>query len=328
MQRVFAGLLVGAVQPEVVKAATAAIDFIYYSQFHSHTAETLMGLESALNAFHEHKDIFLALDVRKHFNIPKLHSMMHYVASIKLHGSADGYNSEAPERLHIDYAKNAFRASNRKNYTPQMTKWLQRREDVHKFSIYLDWRLTEDGPGFDLDTGDGDDGGSDVDEVGDDSDNEDDASSHAWDMYYTTPVRPVGKSLGSHTISSEPGFPGLSVDAIITEFRAPSFLPALLSYLRRTNPPPQTFMQPSLTDCFDAYRRVSVILPRISAAGQLAQLDRIRATPSARGQQRRQPTPSHFDTVLVRTQDEPNEYTKGTALEGMDSSRIPLGFLR
>jgi hypothetical protein len=70
MQRVFAGLLVGAVQPEVVKVVTAAIDFIYYSQFHSHTTETLMGLESALNAFHEHKDIFLALDVRQQNCIP------------------------------------------------------------------------------------------------------------------------------------------------------------------------------------------------------------------------------------------------------------------
>jgi hypothetical protein len=125
MQRVFAGLLVGAVQPEVVKTVTAAIDFIYYSQFHSHTTETLVGLESALKTFHAHKDIFLTLGVRDHFNIPKLHSMMHYVASIKLHGSADGYNTESPERLHIDYAKNAFRASNRKDYIQQMTRWLQ-----------------------------------------------------------------------------------------------------------------------------------------------------------------------------------------------------------
>ncbi|KAG6912043.1 hypothetical protein DXG01_001823, partial [Tephrocybe rancida] len=53
---------------------------------------------------------------------------MHYVEAIKALGSADGYNSEAPERLHIDFAKDAYRASNKRDYTEQMAMWLQRRE--------------------------------------------------------------------------------------------------------------------------------------------------------------------------------------------------------
>ena len=41
MQRIFVGLLVGAVQPAVLKTAAAAVDFIYYAQFQVHTSKSL-----------------------------------------------------------------------------------------------------------------------------------------------------------------------------------------------------------------------------------------------------------------------------------------------
>jgi hypothetical protein len=34
MEKIFVGILAGAVPADVVKAAQAAIDFIYYAQFH------------------------------------------------------------------------------------------------------------------------------------------------------------------------------------------------------------------------------------------------------------------------------------------------------
>jgi len=34
--------------------------------------------------------------------------MLHYTTSIHLFGSADGFNTELPERLHIDFAKKAY----------------------------------------------------------------------------------------------------------------------------------------------------------------------------------------------------------------------------
>ncbi|KAG2139865.1 uncharacterized protein EDB93DRAFT_1090011, partial [Suillus bovinus] len=77
----------------------------YYVQFHSHTLQSLNALQYALDEFHEHEHIFVDLGVCGDFNIPKLHSMVHYVESIKSRGSADGFNTEFPERLHIDFAK-------------------------------------------------------------------------------------------------------------------------------------------------------------------------------------------------------------------------------
>ncbi|KAG2363976.1 hypothetical protein BDR07DRAFT_1218649, partial [Suillus spraguei] len=144
MQCVFMGVLAGTVQPKVAQAAHAILDFIYYAQFHSHTSQSLNALQSALNDFHEHKSIFIDLGAHRDFNIPKLHAMVHYVESIKSQGSADGFNTEFPERLHIDFAKDAYHATNQKDYVAQMTRWLAHQEAVDQFEAYLDWRLQRD----------------------------------------------------------------------------------------------------------------------------------------------------------------------------------------
>ena len=73
-----------------------------------------------------------------------VHSMQHYIASILAHGSADGYSTESPERLHINFAKSAYRATNKKNYIIQMTKWLTHQEACSHFTAYLQWAV----PGY------------------------------------------------------------------------------------------------------------------------------------------------------------------------------------
>ncbi|KAF7377221.1 hypothetical protein MSAN_00142000 [Mycena sanguinolenta] len=140
MEKVFLGLVAAGAHPQMVEAVRGLIDFAYFASLQSHTSVTLAGMRNALDTFHRNKQIFIDLKGRNsHFNIPKIHSLEHYVALILLFGSADGFNTEAPERLHIDYAKNAYRASNKKDYIDQMTLWLQRQEAVARFSAYLDW---------------------------------------------------------------------------------------------------------------------------------------------------------------------------------------------
>ncbi|KAF8511993.1 hypothetical protein JB92DRAFT_3174281 [Gautieria morchelliformis] len=117
MERVFASLIYGAVPPPV-------IDFIYYASFASHSTETLRRLQDALDTFHQNKQVFIDHHIRTHFQIPKIHMMEHYVALIHSKGSADGFNTELSERLHIDCAKEGYRASNKKNYTQQMINFL------------------------------------------------------------------------------------------------------------------------------------------------------------------------------------------------------------
>ncbi|KAI6013490.1 hypothetical protein PISMIDRAFT_64138, partial [Pisolithus microcarpus 441] len=140
MQRVFVGLLSGIVSNDVLIVARALLDFIYYAQFQKHTDMTLRAMQDSLKMFHEYKHVLIELEVHQDFNIPKLHSLQHYVTSIRALGSADGYNTEYPERLHIDYAKEAYQASNKCDYVEQMALWLQRQEAVCHKSAYLDWR--------------------------------------------------------------------------------------------------------------------------------------------------------------------------------------------
>jgi hypothetical protein len=144
--RILLGLVVDLRLPEgrspvrLIRAVRALLDFLYLAQYPSHSADTLSYLEDALSRFHDNKDIFVDLGARAHFNFPKLHSLIHYASSIKLFGTTDNYNTEQSERLHIDFAKNAYHATNRKDEFPQMTAWLERREKVQRHAAYIQSR--------------------------------------------------------------------------------------------------------------------------------------------------------------------------------------------
>ncbi|KAG5649390.1 hypothetical protein H0H81_004151 [Sphagnurus paluster] len=148
MEKVFVGLVAIGVDERVVKSVQAIIDFVYYASLQSHTTQTLLALRHSLDEFHANKSVFIELGGRQqdHFNIPKVHSIEHYEECIVLFGSADGFNTESSERLHIDFAKNAYRASNRKHYIMQMTQWLERQEAVDRFTAYLNWARLQDAP--------------------------------------------------------------------------------------------------------------------------------------------------------------------------------------
>ena len=147
LEKVFLGVIAGAVEGPVVSAVRAALDFIYYAHFEYHTDSSLQELANAWNDFHERKTIFIDRKVREHFNIPKVHSMQHYFHMIKSHGTTDNFNTELPERLHIDIAKDAFKHTNKKDYIPQMRQRLRRHEAVRKFTAYLLWAVKDYVPG-------------------------------------------------------------------------------------------------------------------------------------------------------------------------------------
>ncbi len=139
MKQVFVGLIAGAVDKHVLMAVKSAVDFIFFVSLQSHTSESLTRLQQALDDFHKYKVIFVEKEVRDHFNIPKIYFMQHYIALICLFGSANDFNTESPKHLHIDYAKDAYRASNKKDYTIQMTVWLSQQEAVDCFTAFLNW---------------------------------------------------------------------------------------------------------------------------------------------------------------------------------------------
>ncbi|KAJ7823158.1 hypothetical protein B0H14DRAFT_2370305 [Mycena olivaceomarginata] len=125
----------------LVKAVRGVLDFTYMAQYPMHTTETLIALEAARMLFHRNKDVFVDLGIRDGFNLPKVHSMAHYPTNIMNFGTSDNYNTENTERLHIDLAKDAYHASNRKDEFSQMTLWLERKEKIQRHSQFVDWKF-------------------------------------------------------------------------------------------------------------------------------------------------------------------------------------------
>lgn len=126
----------------LVRAVRSVLDFLYIAQFPSQTDKTLTLLTESLSSFHVNKDIFQELGIRDSFNIPKIHSMQHYMESIRNYGATDNYNTEYTERLHIDLAKDAYKSTNFKDEFAQMTLWLERREKVIRHAAFIQWRLS------------------------------------------------------------------------------------------------------------------------------------------------------------------------------------------
>ncbi|KAF8893148.1 hypothetical protein BD779DRAFT_1784086 [Infundibulicybe gibba] len=315
MEKVFLGILAGApgTNSRILTVARALLDFIYYAQLQTHTTKTLNALQSCLKTFHENKDVFVELGTRDHFNFPKLHSLLHYLASILSLGANDGYNSEAPERLHINLAKDAYRASNKRDYHEQMALWLQRREAMWQQDAYLVWlnkiSFTDDDP--------------EVNEL-DDSELDDSSPTIASATTPTTTTTPTGTTASAapaaiaattitpamtitttitatittiptttiaevpametasppthHQLAKVPSFRRVSIDTLHTDFGAINFLPALTSFLQQHYP--TCPIVPSAFDRFDLYKIITITLPPNPYLSQQTRTNRIRAIPS------------------------------------------------
>lgn len=136
MAKILLGCLIGSIPNQGVRAITALLDFIYLAQYTTHDSYTLGYLKDALKHFHENRQYFVAVGTRKDFNIPKFHSLMHYVEAIENFGTTDNYNTELFERLHIDFAKQGWRATNQRDEFPQMMRWLSRREKLMELEAF------------------------------------------------------------------------------------------------------------------------------------------------------------------------------------------------
>lgn len=145
--RILLGLIIdlrlpnGLSTSRLIRAVRAMLDFLYIAQFPVHSDETLLSMNEALATFHANKEVFVELGIRDEFNLPKLHNIGHYPYYIELFGTTDNYSTEATERLHIDYAKDAYRASNKKDEYSQMTVWLERKEKIYWHDRFVQWRL-------------------------------------------------------------------------------------------------------------------------------------------------------------------------------------------
>ena len=284
-----------SIDSQVMVVARAILDFCYYAQLRVHTNNSLDALDNTLATFHANKDIMKELGIRDHFNLPKLHQLSHYVQSITLFGTADGFNTELPERLHIDFAKEAYRASNKRDYEEQMVMWLQRQDAVLWRSSYLYWlsehsqmhavtRRSNHESGFE----------SDLDDEVEDS--ESDSTMFPSHSNSTLPVN--DQPTVRHLLAKTPAHPRQSVQHLEIAHGATSFLPSLQLFL--TKHLPYNNVIPGPHDRFDVFRQVIIVAPADPRVSDLPRRWRIRATPTIHPSTRRKRgSPAHFDMALV-----------------------------
>jgi hypothetical protein len=294
------------------------------AQFHAHSDQTLDAMDRALDEFHVLKQVFIDLGTRSDFNIPKLHSMQHYTRSIRLLGTADGYNTEGFERLHINLAKDAYRASNRRDYVAQMTTWLRRQEAVAKYSLYLNWLTmelaTEHIPSASIPyatcirtlpeptSAITPPAALDISSL----------QSVSASIKSNNPRKPPTRRQGRrsvYSIADKAAFPAIPAACIAVDYHAPDFVSAVCTYLKKTCPNLPLQKIPTALDRFNVYRKMDIYLPGQLETGNREVIERVgatKATPRKRGAPAK---PARFDTVLVVKSDV-NEHTLGTFLSG------------
>ncbi|KAI0346082.1 hypothetical protein BDW22DRAFT_1460424 [Trametopsis cervina] len=310
MEKVFLGVIAGAViDPEVVKAVRAVLDFIHYAHFEMHTEESLAQLEAAWLKFHTFKRVFVRLKVRKDFSsIPKLHSMTHYVHSIRLLGTADGYSTEGPERLHIDFAKIAYRASNRKCYIQQMTVWLERQDAVRRFEDYLTWlghRCTTD------QASDEDEGYPEVEDTPDHAEPDEESATEI-------------KTAGLYKIAKTPAFPKTTIRVLEQDFGTLHFTECLETFVHAHTVAAASRSIPPLpitsNTLIPAFKQFKIELPPMTQVSKSSTWDVIRAHPAKPISigSAKSATPMDCSTVLARERSS----TDHTASNGLTVGRV------
>ncbi|KAF7364493.1 hypothetical protein MVEN_00317700 [Mycena venus] len=307
MQRVFLGVLAGAVTTRVLTVVRALIDFIHYAQLQSQTVWTLNALQTALNTFHAHKGVFVELGIREHFNIPKFHAIQHYVDSIRRLGSADGYNTESPERLHIDFAKKAYRASNRRDYTEQMALWLQRQEAMALRTSYIHWLSLQHRHA--------------LHDSEDDSDSDSETMRNA-DAAVLVRLPPTKLPTKAYSIAKFPASESVTVGYLQTIHGAQDIIPALTLFLKQHFR--SSLVMPSLYDRFDIFNQITVHLPPNRYLSNQKRSGRIRAVAAVAPKGRRPGSPAVFDTALVI--EDPSQYVRSSGIAGLRPAQIRVIF--
>jgi hypothetical protein len=274
ISRIILGIIIDIPLPEgqspvrLIRAVRAVLNFIHLAQYPVHTTVTLQSLHDSLQQFHDNKEIFIDLEIRTTFNLPKLHFMKHYAYLITLFGTTDNYNTEYTERLHIDFAKDAYRATNHKDEYPQMTLWLERQEKIQRHAKYIKWRL------------------------------EPPITPQA--VFYPQLIFPRETRMTKH-----PSLKSIPISTIMDDYGATFFREALAQYTVRTGNPNatrreiedhlETFTLPIAK--FPVFHRIKFISAR-RFESETRTIDSVHTRPS-RKDKRNQLVAGRFDTVLI-----------------------------
>ncbi|KAF5373669.1 hypothetical protein D9758_000924 [Tetrapyrgos nigripes] len=110
----------------MMRCLSSFLDFCYLVRRANIDESSLQQIQERVNSFHHYLQVFITVDVREDFNLPRLHSIVHYPLLIKEFGAPNGLCSTITESRHITAVKRPWRRSNRWNALSQMLLTNQR----------------------------------------------------------------------------------------------------------------------------------------------------------------------------------------------------------
>jgi hypothetical protein len=141
----------GVINENVTRATRGVMECIYLAQLPTHSDRSLQAYDTAHAEFMANRNAWIENGTRSgkrevipHFNIPKMHVTRHFTHHVRRKGSADNFTTETMEHLHVG-VKEAYRASNRREWKQQTVRWLTQRERIRDFEAWRLWCKLEQG---------------------------------------------------------------------------------------------------------------------------------------------------------------------------------------
>jgi hypothetical protein len=220
------------------------------------------------------------LGVQEAFKILKLHSLWHYNESIKLFGTTNNYNTQATEKLHIDYTKDAYRATNTKDEYLQMTHWMEHQEQLFHHAQYISWQLLVD---------------------------------HHIPSQQTPVIEPERLAV----MPKHPSVHSVTLNTIITEYGATYTRKAIAYFITKGNHPDWTQCQIEdvVVNTFLPFHAVVSVFHKMKFVSQQSRdsvvVDTIHAQPAQQSRHRKCSVSGQFDTALINVQEGENIGVQG-----------------
>ena len=104
----------------MIRALRAFLDFCYLARCDILNTQSLIAMQDALDRFHQYREIFLSSGVCPSFNLPRQHSLKHFIQMIWAFGAPNRLCSSITESKHIKAVKKPYRRSSHYEALGQM----------------------------------------------------------------------------------------------------------------------------------------------------------------------------------------------------------------
>ena len=95
----------------MICALRAFLNFCYLARRDVLDTKSLAAMQDALDRFHKYREIFQTCGIRSSFNLPRQHSLMHFIQMIWVFGTPNGLCSSITESKHIKMVKKPYQRS-------------------------------------------------------------------------------------------------------------------------------------------------------------------------------------------------------------------------